>query len=137
MSSMARRILMVAGLATAFDLLSKGLVRLFNVFHVYNVGVYRLGIHETYLMVIAVVCCVGMMWVAVHPKVPDISLPVGLMIGGALGNTISRAFPPAGVLDFIPVYPFVYANVADFFILIGILWIWAALARAAINERLS
>ena len=69
------------------------------------------------LIALALVLLVGYFWI--HRDMPWLWLPVGLLLGGALGNLADRAREGA-VIDFINPVAWPAFNVADSCIVIGV-----------------
>jgi signal peptidase II len=76
------------------------------------------GVVVAVLIVLALALLVG--YFAVHRDRPWLWLPVGLLLGGALGNLADRARDGA-VIDFIDPVAWPAFNVADSCIVIGVL----------------
>jgi signal peptidase II len=76
------------------------------------------GLAVTLLIVIALVLLVG--YFALHAGRPWLWLPVGMLLGGALGNLADRARMGA-VIDFIDPVAWPAFNVADAAIVLGVL----------------
>jgi signal peptidase II len=70
------------------------------------------------LIALSLVLLVG--YFAVHAATPWLWLPVGMLIGGALGNLADRA-RGGGVIDFIDPVAWPAFNVADASIVVGVL----------------
>ena len=70
-----------------------------------------------------------LLYFALHPEVPLLWLPVGAIVGGALGNLADRAREGA-VIDFIDPIAWPAFNVADASIVVGVLvLLWVAEGR--------
>jgi signal peptidase II len=70
------------------------------------------------LIALALVLLIG--YFAVHATMPRLWLPVGMLVGGALGNLIDRARVGA-VVDFIDPIAWPAFNLADASIVVGVL----------------
>jgi signal peptidase II len=133
-----RCLIATATLAVALDQMSKALVRasigpnetvtvipgVLEIVHVRNAGAAfgMLQGRQTFLIAVAVfmLCAVAVYWWRVRPRSWPIIVPLGLVVGGALGNLYDRVV--AGhVTDFLafsffaPVY-----NLADSAIVVGV-----------------
>ena len=83
------------------------------------------------LIALALVLLVGYFWI--HRDMPWLWLPVGLLLGGALGNLADRAREGA-VIDFINPVAWPAFNVADSCIVIGVfalLWVVEVIPKRA------
>ena len=83
------------------------------------------------LIALALVLLVGYFWI--HRDMPWLWLPVGLLLGGALGNLADRAREGA-VIDFINPVSWPAFNVADSCIVIGVfalLWVVEVIPKRA------
>jgi signal peptidase II len=97
-----------------------------------NTGV-AFGALEGGGLVVALLIAVSLMlligYFAVNRNVPWLWLPVGLLLGGALGNLADRAREGA-VIDFIDPVSWPAFNLADSFIVIGVITLlWVAEGR--------
>ncbi len=90
--------------------------------HVRNSGVafgFFAGSQPIWAILIAVVLCAMLTYFLVHADRPLLWLPVGMLLGGALGNVVDRVAHGA-VTDFIKLPFWPAFNVADSAITIGV-----------------
>ena len=79
---------------------------------------------EIFLVATVVVVVLILVWVR-NLDDPRLALPLGLVVGGGLGNVFDRIFRDHGgrVVDFIDLHVWPIFNVADMGVVLGVLWI--------------
>lgn len=106
--------------------------------HVRNEGVAfgALSGNPIVMVIVALALAGLVVWFALHSRRPNVWVPTGLLLGGAIGNIIDRVRDGA-VTDFIKLPAWPAFNVADVAITAGVLALLWVLERgdAADGER--
>lgn len=147
-SAVSRAALLLAAVV-AVDQLAKALVRArvdvgsadgvlpgLEIVHVRNRGVaFGAFAGQPVVMVVVLGALAGLLvWFVLHRHRPHVWIPTGLLLGGALGNIVDR-LRDGYVTDFlkIPLWP--SFNLADVFIVTGVLVLLWVLERGDGAER--
>lgn len=79
---------------------------------------------EIFLVATVVVVALILVWVRKLDD-PRLTIPLGLIVGGGLGNVFDRIFRDQGgrVVDFIDLHVWPVFNVADMGVVVGVAWI--------------
>lgn len=94
------------------------------------------GVPEFFLVATVVTAVVIVMWIRKLDQ-PGWIAPLGLVLGGGLGNVADRIFRDTGgrVVDFIDLHVWPVFNVADMCIVIGVTWILIVGSRQTDAEQ--
>lgn len=97
----------------------------------YNTGISFSQLENLGSLVIVLVAAVaGGVVVALFLVRPQYRPPLGVVLGGALGNLADRLRYDGAVLDFIGIWRYPSFNVADVAIVAGTLWLIVVILRA-------
>lgn len=97
----------------------------------YNTGISFRQLENLGSLVIVLVAAVaGGVVVALFLVRPQYRPPLGVVLGGALGNLADRLRYDGAVLDFIGIWRYPSFNVADVAIVAGTLWLIVVILRA-------
>lgn len=93
------------------------------------------GLPEVFLIATVVTAVVILFWIRKLDQ-PGWIAPLGLVLGGGLGNVVDRIFRDTGgrVVDFVDLYVWPVFNLADACIVIGVGWILLVGSRSADPE---
>lgn len=86
----------------------------------------------SFFLVSTLVIAVAILFWARHLEGRGHLVPLGLVLGGGLGNVIDRIFRDTGgkVVDFIDLHVWPVFNLADSAICIGVVWLFIVTARS-------
>ncbi len=93
------------------------------------------GLPEVFLIATVVTAVVILFWVRKLDQ-PGWIAPLGLVLGGGLGNVVDRIFRDTGgrVVDFVDLHVWPVFNLADACIVVGVGWILLVGSRSADPE---